>query len=79
MENGLPSIGIHKLRTGEGTEEHLFSPETIHLLQQAVWTNDETVFDRYSKHVEHEGPRTIRSMLTFRYDACREIPLEMVL
>ena len=78
ISTDLPSIGIHKLRTGEGTEEHLFSPETIHLLQQAVWTNDETVFDRYSKHVEHEGPRTIRSMLTFRYDACREIPLEEV-
>ena len=33
---GLPSVGVHRMRTGEGAEEHLYSPETIHLLQQAV-------------------------------------------
>ena len=78
MERGLPSIGAHKLRTGEGAEEHLYSPETIHLLQQAVWTNDETLFEQYAQRVENEGPRTIRSMLTFDFDACRDIPLEEV-
>ena len=76
--SGLPSIGIHKLRTGEGAEEHLYSPETIHLLQQAVWTGNQDLFDQYTDHVENDGPRTIRSMLTFRFDACREIPLEEV-
>ncbi len=75
---GLPSIGVHRLRTGEGAEEHLYSPETIHLLQQAVWTDDESLFDRYAARVEEDGPRTIRSMLTFAFDACREIPLETV-
>ena len=75
---GLPSIGVHKLRTGEGAEEHLYSPETIHLLQQAVWTDNKDLFDRYAARVENEGPRTIRSMLTFNYDACRAIPLEAV-
>ena len=78
MERGLPSIGVHKLRTGEGAEEHLYSPETIHLLQQAVWTNDVSLFEQYARHVENDGPRTIRSMLTFDFDACREIPLEEV-
>ena len=78
MEKGLPSIGVHKLRTGEGTEEHLYAPEIIHLLQQAVWTENQDLFDQYTHRVENEGPRTIRSMLTFRYDACREIPLEEV-
>ena len=78
MENGLPGIGVHKQRTGEGTEEHLYSPKTIHLLQQAVWTNDETLFEQYARCVENDGPCTIRSMLTFRYDACREIPLKEV-
>ena len=77
-ENGLPSVGIHRLRTGEGAEEHLYSPETIHLLQQAVWTDSRETFDRYAAGVEQEGPRTIRSMLTFRYEACREIPLSEV-
>ena len=75
---GLPSIGAHKYRRGEGAEEHLYSPETIHLLQQAVWTDDRATFDRYAERVENEGPRTIRSMLSFRYEACREIPLSEV-
>ena len=75
---GLPSVGAHRLRAGEGAEEHLYAPETIHLLQQAVWTDDRTLFDRYAARVENEGPRTIRSMLTFRFEACREIPLSEV-
>ena len=78
LPGGLPSVGVHKLRSGEGAEEHLYSPETIHLLQQAVWTDDAALFDQYAVRVENEGPRTIRSMLTFDFDACREIPLEQV-
>ncbi len=78
MSAGLPSVGKHKYRRGEGAEEHLYAPETIHLLQQAVWTDDRALFDRYAARVENEGPRTIRSMLSFRYDACRAIPLEEV-
>ncbi len=77
-ETGLPSIGVHRLRTGEHAEEHLYSPETIHMLQQAVWTDDRALFDKYAARVENEGPRTIRSMLSFRFDACREIPLSEV-
>ena len=77
-ETGLPSIGVHRLRTGEHAEEHLYSPETIHMLQQAVWTGDRALFDKYAARVENEGPRTIRSMLSFRFDACREIPLSEV-
>ena len=75
---GLVSIGTHKYRRGEGAEEHLYAPETIHLLQQAVWNDDRATFDRYAARVENEGPRTIRSMLSFCYDACREIPLDEV-
>jgi len=75
---GLPSEGKHKYRKGEGAEEHLYAPETIHLLQQAVWTGNRETFDRYAARVENEGPRTIRSMLTFRFDACRPVPLEAV-
>ncbi|MBR4577585.1 MAG: glutamate synthase large subunit [Clostridia bacterium] len=75
---GLPAIGVHRLRTGPQAEEHLYSPETIHLLQQAVQTGSRELFDRYAAGVEQEGPRTIRSMLEFRYEACRAIPLEEV-
>ena len=77
-ETGLPAVGTHKYRRGEGAEEHLYNPETIHLLQQAVWTDNRETFDRYAARVENEGPRTIRSMLTFRFDACRPVPLEEV-
>ena len=75
---GLPAVGVHRLRTGPQAEEHLYSPETIHLLQQAVWTDSRELFDRYAAGIEKEGPRTIRSMLDFRYEACREIPLSEV-
>ena len=75
---GLPSIGRHRYRRGEGAEKHLYAPETIHLLQEAVWNNDRATFDRYAERVENEGPRTIRSMLTFRTEACRAIPPEEV-
>ena len=75
---GLPAVGVHKLRTGEGAQEHLYAPEAIHLLQQAVWNDSRDLFERYADRVEQEGPRTIRSMLDFRYEACREIPLEEV-
>ena len=75
---GLPSGGRHKYRRGTEEEEHLYAPETIHLLQQAVWTESRETFDRYAARVENEGPRTIRSMLTFRYDACRSVPPEEV-
>ncbi len=78
LGKGLPSVGIHRLRSGEGAEEHLYSPETIHLLQQAVRTDSRELFDKYAAHVENDGPRTIRSMLEFRYEACREIPLSEV-
>ena len=77
-ETGLPSEGRHKYRRGEGAEEHLYDPETIHLLQQAVRTEDRGLFDRYARRVEQEGPRTIRSMLTFRFGACRPVALEEV-
>ncbi len=75
---GLPAIGIHRLRTGEGAEEHLYSPETIHLLQQAVRTGKRELFDQYAERIEKDGPRTIRAMLDFRYEACRAIPIEEV-
>ncbi len=75
---GLAAIGVHRLRTGPQAEEHLYSPETIHLLQQAVWTDSRELFNRYAEHVEKEGPRTIRSMLDFRFEACRAVPLEEV-
>ena len=75
---GLPSVGRHRLRTGKQAEEHLYSPKVIHLLQQAVWTNDKAKFDEYAALVENDGPRTIRASLDFRYDLCNPVPLDEV-
>ena len=75
---GLPSTGAHRYRKGPEAEEHLYTPETIHLLQQAVWNDDPEAFRRYADSVEKDGPRTIRSMLSFRYGACRPVPPEEV-
>ncbi len=43
-----------------------------------MWTDSKELFDKYAARVENDGPRTIRSMLTFDFDACREIPLDEV-
>ena len=74
----LLSVGRHRLRRGEGAEEHLYSPEVIRTLQQALWNDDRALFDRYAAMVENDGPRTIRSLLTFRYECCKAVPLEEV-
>ena len=78
LGQGLSSVGRHKLRTGPQAEEHLYSPEVIHLLQQAVWTNDRAKFDEYALKVASDGPRTIRASLDFRYDLCQPISLSEV-
>ncbi len=78
IQAGLPSVGRHRLRKGPEAEEHLYSPEVIHLLQQAVWTDDAEKFDAYAARVENDGPRTIRAMLDFRYDLCNPVPLDEV-
>ncbi|MDO4866635.1 MAG: glutamate synthase-related protein [Clostridia bacterium] len=78
LKSGLTSVGRHKLRTGEGAEEHLYSPRVIHLLQQAVWTNDKSKFDEYAKLVENDGPHTIRASLDFNYGVCNPVPLDEV-
>lgn len=40
------SVGSHKLRSGK--EEHLYNPQTIHLLQLATRTGDYNTFKEYS-------------------------------
>ena len=78
IREGLPSVGRHRLRTGEGAEEHLYSPRVIHALQQAVWTDDAAKFDEYAALIEREGPRTLRGMLDFNCDVCNPVPIDDV-
>lgn len=72
----LDSAGQHKARSGK--EEHLYNPQTIHMLQSAVRTNDYGKFKAYSRMITKElGPSHIRSLLEFS-DAVTAIPLEEV-
>ena len=72
----LDSAGQHKARSGK--EEHLYNPQTIHMLQSAVRTNDYGKFKAYSRMITEElGPSHIRSLLEFS-DKVTAIPLEEV-
>jgi glutamate synthase (NADPH/NADH) large chain len=52
-------------RTGE---EHLFNPQTIHLLQHATRMNDYNTFKKYSKLVNDQSKKahTLRSLFEFK-------------
>jgi glutamate synthase (NADPH/NADH) large chain len=49
-------------------EEHLFNPQTIHLLQQATKLNDFSVFKKYSKLIDDQANKaiTLRGLLKFK-------------
>lgn len=66
VDLNLENRGQHKARGNK--EEHLYNPETIHLLQQSAWTGNYELFKMYSKTVdERENIVTLRSMLDFAY------------
>ncbi|MBP3879176.1 MAG: glutamate synthase large subunit, partial [Lachnospiraceae bacterium] len=72
------SAGFHSLRRGGRKEDHLYSPETIILLQQAVRTGDYEKFRQYTSLVDDAGrPHTIRSLLSFA-PAGGEVPIDEV-
>ncbi len=59
-------------------EYHLYNPETIHLLQQAVWDDDYGLFRQYSARIDgSERKATLRSLLDLRSDRA-PMPLEEV-
>ncbi len=72
----LDSLGAHKARAGG--EDHLYNPQTIHLLQQSVRRGDYALFQQYTDLVDDETrPHTLRGLLEMRY-ADQPIPLEEV-
>ena len=75
----LPSVGTHKFRSGSAAEQHLYNPQTIHLLQQACWTGDYAKFKQYTAAVANEGgdDMHLRSLLEFNYPETG-VPLEEV-
>ena len=72
----LPVGGLYQWRS-EG-EAHLFTPESIHLLQKAARTGSYAVFKEYAKLVNEQGKKlcTLRSLLELK--SATAIPLSEV-
>ncbi|BCN29999.1 glutamate synthase large subunit [Anaeromicropila herbilytica] len=62
----LNSDGSHKLRSNQ--EEHLYNPQTIHLLQQSTRNGDYEIFKQYTKLIDgEESYINLRGLLDFNY------------
>ena len=62
----LESIGSHKMRSDK--EEHLYNPNTIHLLQQSTKTGDYEMFKQYSAAIDDESKAFhLRGLMEFNY------------
>ena len=78
LENSteIESRGSHKFRSGK--EEHLYNPQTIHLLQAAARTGSYDLFKQYSHLITEEmNPVSIRGLMDFNY-AENPVPLDEV-
>ncbi|MDO5133013.1 MAG: glutamate synthase large subunit [Eubacteriales bacterium] len=74
----LDSVGLHGLRSGQGCEDHLYSPETIIALQRAVRSDSYEQFKEYAEMVDDaKRPHTLRGLLEF-VPAGDPVPLEEV-
>lgn len=77
-DTSLDSIGFHKLRKGDGKEDHLYSPETIVKLQRATQTDDYDLFKEYSNELNSNRQKHhLRSQLHFKKTR-NSIPLSEV-
>ena len=62
----LDSEGAHKMRSGK--EEHLYNPQTIHLLQLATHTGDYNTFKEYTALVnKEEGVKNLRGLMDIKF------------
>ena len=72
----LDSEGDHKYRSGK--EEHLYNPQTIHMLQQSTRTGSYDLFKQYTQMVDEEGEKiNLRGQLEFNYPK-KSVPIEEV-
>ena len=78
VEEALDSGGVYQWR--KDGERHLFSPLTIHKLQQATQAGDFNVFKEYSKTVNDQTREmfTLRGLMEFKIDPSKSIPIDEV-
>ena len=74
----LDSQGYHRLRSWNGAEEHLYSPEAIVALQRSVWDGSYEEYKEYTQILAKQEPHTLRDLLDFDYEKCTPVPLEEV-
>ncbi len=72
----LDSVGLHKVRSGK--EEHLYNPQTIHLLQMSTRLGDYDMFKQYTSLIADEDKHVhLRSQFDFKW-AKKPIPIDQV-
>ena len=65
QDETLDSLGDHKMRAGG--ERHIYTPETIHLLQYATRMGDYQSFKEFTKKVgDEDRPYALRGLLDFK-------------
>ncbi len=74
----LDSGGFYSYR--RDGERHMWTPETIHYLQQATRRNDQKLYDKYAESINNQEQRhvTLRSLFDFKTEICKPIPLDQV-
>ncbi len=85
--HAFPEIPVdgHTLEVGgqyqwrQGSEHHLFNPQTVHKLQLAARTNNYAVYKEYAELINDQSEKmaTLRSLLEFKY-ADEPVPLDEV-
>ncbi len=62
----LDSTGHHEMRSG--ADEHLYNPETIHLLQESTRRGDYELFKKYTQAVNNEDSiKNLRGLMDFKF------------
>lgn len=76
VDLSLESSGSHKLRSNK--EEHLYNPQTIHLLQEATRTGNYEMFKEYTALLNKEkDAMNLRGLMDVKTTG-KEIPLDKV-
>jgi len=79
VDTTLDSFGKHKLRSNEGSEDHMYNPQTVVALRHAAMTGDPDKFKEFSGIVDRENvPHTLRGLTEFVWAEDGGIPLEEV-
>ena len=76
-DEALNPGGVYKWR--RNGEEHLYRPETVHMLQQSVHTGDYGLYKKYAACINDQSEKayTLRGLLKFRQDR-EPVPVEEV-